>query len=143
MKKKLSLICLIGLFLFGGCEKSNLNFSTDVYPTTYYKLDSDQLSQAKTNFYKQNKFIKSSLDEFGFCTPGDDRTVEIPPILDIMTEEEAIVLVKTFVIQNSIYTGVKNPEEFNFSHKTPGTFNDGSTMWIILASQQKIDTIEV
>lgn len=145
MKYRILLICFVLSTIFYSCEKGDNIINTDPnYPTTFYKLDSALLTQARTNYSQQNQYLKTSLSKFGFCDGfADRRTPELPPFLDIQTQSEAAEVVNIFFSQNSIYTGVKNPDELNYSKIYSRSIADGSSYWTITISEQRIDSIEV
>ena len=69
---------------------------------------------------------------------------ESPPLLESLTEAEAIETVKNFVLLNPSETGIEPMEELRFDRILfrSGYF-DGSTAWIITSSCQNVDTIEI
>ncbi len=130
-----------------GCEKKDLLYSNDTnYPTVIDKLSSTTLSALRTSYAQKNKYLTSSLNEYGFCSLTDilPGTVDTPPILSMPTQPEAIEIVKSFVSQNSTYTGVENAANLTFSDIfSSSAYWDGASSLVLKSSNQRIDTIEV
>ncbi len=146
--KKIILFFLVFTFIFMACKKDNqllIPNNDPNYPTTIDKISPIILEQIRSNYYQNNQYIKSSLNDFGFCRNIDEeRSVEHPPIQNPLTQSEAVEVVKNFVSKNSIYTGILNPDELNFSKLSFNSDNyDGSTSWTIKSLAQRYDTLEV
>jgi len=140
------LMCLLLICMLASCEKKDLLYSTDTnYPTVIEKLSSSTLSALKTSFAQKNKYLESSLNEYGFCGLTDILVnVDTPPILSMPTQPEAIEIVKSFVSQNSAYTGVENAANLTFSDIfSSSAYWDGASSLVLKSSNQRIDTIEV
>lgn len=139
--KKLSILLIFAIF-FAGCE--TIDIDPD-YPTTFKRLPFPTLEQLRTEFAQNNIYLKSSLSDFGFCSRFDyDVSPEIPPVLDSMTENEAIDLVRTFVSHNPSATGVKSLSDFQIEKIwSRSAYYDGSIPWMVRSSNQMVDTIEV
>ena len=136
------LFLIASIILTFGCEQDNILVDPN-YPTTINKLNYSTLSQNRETYSLRNIYLQTSLNEFGFCANGDVSS-EIPPILESLTEEEAVETVKNFVATNPYETGVENILELRFDRIfLRSGYTDGSTKWIITSSCQKIDTIEV
>lgn len=138
--KNYLLIIINSIFLIG-CEKSQypLMRIDPKYPTTIIKPDPTQLTILRDDFITSNIYLESSLDEYGFCGYGDDLVnAQIPPAGTLETSSEAIKVAKTFIIENSKYTGVNDTAKLQFSEIE--RFHDS---WRLTAYTQKIDTIEV
>jgi hypothetical protein len=127
--------------MFVSCEKNDFDSN---YPTTFRVVPSETLSQMRTSFSSKNKYLTTSLNEFGFCDYfGDPLTAESPPLQDLLTESGAVEVVKSFVSKNRSETGVENPNDLIFSQISSNSGYDGTTGWVFRSSYQKIDTIEV
>ena len=128
------------------CDKSNLIYPDDPnYPTVIEKLSPSVISDLKTAYAQKYKYFISSISEYGFCGDGDvNATVEQPPLLNPLTLAEAIEKVKSFVSQNTTFTGVKNAADLKltFSYSDTGYW-DNATYWFGHSGDQFIDTIEV
>lgn len=130
--KKLTLIFLFLTFFIMACKKDDqlmISNNDPNYPTIIEKINPIILEQMRSDFYQNNQYIKSSLNDFGFCRNIDeDRSVESPPLQNPLTQSEAVEVVKNFVSQNSIYTGILNTDDLNFTKLSfdPDNF-DGST----------------
>jgi hypothetical protein len=111
------------------------------YPTTFNRLDSTTLSERRTAFTERNKYIVSTLNEFGFCT-GGGRLIH-PPHQDNITQQDVIETVKNFALLNPAETGIENPDELTFTHISHPTSSSGDILWILESSSQKIETKEV
>lgn len=142
IKPRYTIIFLVFALILFSCERYNIIIDP-YYPTTINKLDYSTLSHIRDTYNLRNKYLHSSLNEFGFCDMGDVAS-ESPPLLESLTEAEAIETVKNFVLLNPSETGVENMEELRFDRILfrSGYF-DGSTAWIITSSCQNVDTIEI
>jgi hypothetical protein len=145
MTKQFLLFLLLACLLIS-CEKTNFNYTQDGnYPTVINKLSSTALAALKTDYIQKNQYLQSSLNQFGFCDLVEiNNSIVSPPPLNLQTQAEATEIVKNFVSQNSIYTGVKNPDNLSLSEiflSTP--YWDAATCWVLKSSNQFIDTIEV
>jgi len=139
---KLYFIFLFSAFFLLGCEKSDLNPN---YPTVIHKLSARTLAQMKTSFFQKNKYLITSLNEFGFCDNfRNSGTAESPPLSTILTQSEAIAIIKNFVSQNAAFTGVNNPNKLTFTQISSSSgYYDGATFWNIRSSFQKINSLDV
>ncbi|HEY3390879.1 MAG TPA: hypothetical protein VGK38_14975 [Prolixibacteraceae bacterium] len=128
------------------CEKNNLNYSVDSeYPTVAKKLNSATLSELRTSFAQKNKYLSSSLNDYGFCSLTDIQvSADTPPILSAPTQPEAIETVKSFVSLNPACTGVENASDLTFTQIFSSTpYWDGASSMVLKSANQRIDTIEV
>lgn len=132
---------LLFAFLFISCEKNNFD---STYPTSFKVVPSESISQMRTSFSSNNKYLTTTLTEFGFSGYfGDPITVDSPPQKDLLTESGAIDVVKNFVSKNRSETGVKNPDDLNFTQISSSSGYNGAQGWSLKSSYQKVDTIEV
>ena len=53
-------------FLFFSCEKNNFD---STYPTTFKVVSSESISQMRASFSSNNKYLTTTLNEFGFMVP--------------------------------------------------------------------------
>jgi hypothetical protein len=140
MKKHLFKILPLVL-LIAGCKKTDIN---SAYPTTYELIASTPLAQLRTAFASKNRYMVSSVNEYGFCDYLDDLlTVESPPILNPLTRSEAIEVVKSFVSKNRAETGIINQDDLGFYSIPSGSQYGGATGWHLKSFTQRYDTIEV
>ena len=141
MVKKLLMLLTITIF-FAGCETID---SDPDYPTTYLWIPSPTLEQLRTEFAQNNVYLNSTLSDFGFCSRWDyDVSPKLAPVLDTLTENEAIELVRAFVSLNPSTTGVKSINNLIIEKIWRGSaYSDGSIPWQVRSSNQMADTIEV
>lgn len=134
-------LCLIIL----ACQKEDNLLSDSKYPTTIKPIDAAILKQKQQEFQEQNKYIASSLNEFGFCAPSE-ATVNNPqpPFTTPLTETEAIEKAKKFILNNKDNLGIEEPEKVVITKAWFSTgYYNGGTMWRIDSHDQKNDTIQV
>ena len=141
MSRLLSIQLIFAAVLMG-CDSTELDPN---YPKTIRPLPDATLEQLKKEFALNNVFLKSSLNEFGYCSRNEHEVDAMnPPILDTLKESEAIDLIKTFVSLNPYATGVEDLNESYLSNiKSTSDSYDGSIMWIAKTPNQRWDTIEV
>ncbi len=142
MKKNL-LVFPVFVLLLISCERGDLQVG-NVYPATYYRIPSDILTQSRSTFALKNRYIASSLNEYGFCDYLDELlTVDSPPVSDALTSKEAIEAVKSFVARNKSETGINNPEDIKFYSISSETQSGGATGWHLKSFNQRVGTVEV
>ena len=145
MRKALPILLLFFLLLCA-CEKNTWIVNTDPnYPTIIEKADPGHLAELRSEFARENMYLKTSLDEYGFCGYSDNSMdAETPSIDTTVTESEAIEIAKKFLVRNSEFTGIKNTGsiDFNRVNRLKG-FWDGNSGWHLLTANQSIDSIEV
>jgi hypothetical protein len=107
------------------------------YPTTLYKLDSVTLSEKRIAFAVKNKYLKSSLNDFGFCGNGNIQA-EIPPAASKLTKEEAIEKAKLFCLHNPIETGVLNTDDLSLNASAFTTSANGLRFYWHLVFKSQI-----
>ena len=110
----------------------------DNYPTMFYCLSKETLSQMRSDFAQKNPYAFSNLNQFGFCALVDDTYGTQTPS-GSFTKYEAIDAVKEFVARNPKYTGVNNPNDLLFKSIT----NWPSELWVIVTENQQINNVEV
>jgi hypothetical protein len=110
------------------------------YPTTFYKLDPGTLSDSISAFTDRNKYIVTSLNDFGFCSGSG--LFSSPPHQDNITQEEVIKVAKNFALLNKAETGIENPDELVFTEINTYTINN-NIRWGLKSSTQRIATTEV
>lgn len=139
-KKLLTLLSLT--LLFAGCERTDID---PEYPTIYKRIASSALEELRIEFAQNNVYLNSTLNEFGFCSRNEkvDWAAE-PPKGDTLTENEVIEIIKTFITQNPLPTGVSNPNELIIVKvRSNGGYPDSLIHWTARSSPQMVDTIEV
>jgi hypothetical protein len=144
--KKQFLIFLLITFVFLSCKKNDLSYPVDSnYPTIVKKLSATTLSELRSSFAQKNKYLTSSLNEYGFCSLVENSSAILTPqILNAPTQSEAKEIVKTFVSQNSASTGVNTATNLIFSDIfSSSPFWDGASSLVLKSANQRIDTIEV
>jgi len=141
MSRSLSILLTFAALLMG-CESIDLDPN---YPTTIKPLPVATLEPLKKEFALNNVYLKSSLNEFGYCSRNEHEVDAVnPPILDTLKESEAVDLIKTFVSLNPSATGIEDLDEFSLSDiKSTSDSYDGSIMWFAKTPNQTWDTIEV
>src|SRR5665648_28580 len=140
------LIFLLFAFTLLSCDKNNLSYPDDPnYPTVIKKLNSGTLAELRNSYAQKNKYLTSSLNEYGFCSYSEaNATFDTPPLLNMPTQPEAIEIVKSFVSQNSAFTSIKNPTEITFSDNFESSdYWDGASSLVLKTANQRIDTLEV
>jgi Zn-dependent metalloprotease len=138
---KLLPIALLFSIMMWSCEKYDIPKN---YPSTYYKISSTTLSQKQSDYKTRNPFICTSLNEFGFCDYSLDQQYEVtPPYVGEISQENAIEIIKEFVINNSNESGIQSPDVLTFLNWNTNNGSNGVFGWNCRTSNQKIDTIEV
>ena len=134
------ILFLASVILLNSCEKSTYLVENDpLYPAIINKISPDHLNTLRMGFARQNIYLQTSLDEYGFCGYGDEVINAITPTVDtIVSASESIEIAKQFIERNSLYTGVKDITDLSFQ-KTVET-NNG---WNLFTTTQIVDTIEV
>ena len=139
MIKKIISILFLVMCVFG-CEESDL-FEDSNYPTTIHEIDFYKLSQRIATLHQENIYLRTSLNQFGFCDldrSENDRIVDDPPVIDNLTELEAIEVIKDFISQNKDLTGVNILDNLSFNYS-----NLRTDTWFFKTTNQRIDTVEV
>lgn len=138
MVKRISILLVI-ITSFTSCEEENPAIVDLHYPTVITRLNSQTVDYLREKFYKNNKYIVSSLNQFGFCAYNGGRNSldELPPEVNL-TESEVADIVKDFISRNSTFTGIINTEEVSFT-----SISQKNDYWHIKSKNQIIDTIEV
>ena len=145
MKNLILIFILLACSLLS-CHKDNFPYPQDSnYPTVISELNSSALIKLKDSYAQQNKYMMSSLNKFGFCNNEEiNNSAELPPVLSLPTQSEALAIVNDFVSTNSDVTGVKNPADLKFSNiNTDSGYLNGATYWYFRTTNQSIDTLEV
>jgi len=140
------LIFLLFACTLVSCDKTDLLYSDDPnYPTVIKKLSSSVVTDLKTAFAQKNKYFISSINEYGFCGMGElNEPQDSPPLLNPLTQAEAIEKAKNFVLQNPAITGVKNTADLKIAMSYSDTgYWDNATYWYGRSANQFIDTIEI
>jgi hypothetical protein len=141
--KRTLLVFPVFVLLFISCERADLQVG-NVYPSAYYKVPSDILLQLRSSFALKNKYIISSLNEYGFCDfLNDPLAVDQPPVLNPLTIEGAIEAVKSFAAANKSETGINHPEDLNFYSISSGVQFGDAIGWHLRSLNQRVGTIEV
>ena len=115
--KKFILYILSAYFgLSAGCEKYNpeiipeaevksdaKTYADSLYPTTIKKLDTLRFIELRNEYLRNNSYILSSINEFGFCgIIEDDFKRPLKNIPDTsVTREQAIEIAGSFISENS------------------------------------------
>ena len=114
------------------------------YPTTIYKLDNNTLLQKRTEYAERNRYLRTTLDEFGFCASSGLVEAESPPFIGDISQDQAMDTVRNFISKNPHETGINNPNDINFYRSSKSTNNDGSIIdWSLRISNQQADNITV
>jgi len=139
MTRPIHAIILLAITLTS-CEKY---LEDPQYPTTLKILSTEEYSQLKESFALKNKYLKSSVNEFGFCDLTTTQSVDSPPLLDLNSEEETISIAKSFILKNPSETGINNPEDISIYSFSRNSIYGGAIRWVLKLSHQQIDTVEV
>jgi hypothetical protein len=127
-------------FLLVSCERSNL-YVDPVYPTTYYQIPNDLLSSKRTSLASNYPYLKTSVNQFGFCYwPNDYIDIYPPPISNLLTDADATQLARNFISRQSAETGIKNLDDLVIAKAYPLS---GGIHWTVVTSHQKFNKIEV
>ncbi len=114
------------------------------YPSIYSSLSEEELSIRRNTYFERNPFVRSSLNNFGFCKVGN-RDVQFPFNSDTVHRNEVISKIEYFIIKNTEETGVKNIVNLEYeSIKEMTLYTDSYTShWYVNTKNQTIDTVEV
>ena len=127
-------------FLLVSCERESLYVDPD-YPSTYFELPTNVLSTMRTSLSSNYPYLKTSVNQFGFCYWLNDYIdTDPPPIPDLMTEIAANQLAKNFISGQPDETGIKNLDDLVIA-KTYSL--NGGIYWVVVTSNQKTNNIEV
>lgn len=140
MLKRIILISLLAIYVVS-CENSIFNNEDNNYPTVINAISPDELSQLQSDFFQRNKYIITSLNNFGFCASGS-RDIDPPPALGPLYEMEAEIRIRNFISRNLSCVGVNNVDEITFTKLDSSNYNL-NTIWFAVTPNQRIDTIEV
>lgn len=146
MLRNYFLLTILTIIFLSGCRKSEDVFWDANYPTTINKLDDQILNKLKVDFYKNNIYITSSLNQFGFCDLEEIHENSFsPPLLNVLSETEAINKAKDFIEKNKKFLGAPNSLAIDFSRAelSTGIYWDNASWWFLVTKNQKIDTIDV
>ena len=138
-----STILILLLFLgIAGCDKGFIEEEIpSSYPTTFYRLPEETLTQMRSDFAKRNPSVISTLNHFGFCDISELGYADVPA--GSFSKEEAIAAVKEFVKRNPEYTGVKNPDDLHFRMVERSIGYNNIEMWTFRTEYQVIEKMEV
>lgn len=138
---------IILIFTIGviSCEKVNYPDVDNNYPTTINEINADAIVKLRNKFSLNNKYIVTSLSNFGFCDFGNNNPeIESPPITGSLTQQEAIDIVENFVMLNKSHTGINFFEDVLFDKISLNAESpEGSYVWTFKTKNQYIDTLEV
>lgn len=128
------------IILFINCEREKLYVDPD-YPSTYFKIPTDILLSRRTALESNYPYLKTSVDQFGFCFwPNDYKDTNPPANSDLLTDVTATSLAKKFISEYPEETGITNPEDVVIAAVYP--LSDG-IHWVIVTSNQKVNDTEV
>ncbi len=131
---------IIFALLLAGCKKEGLYIDPE-YPSVYYEISGSELSQMRSSLASDYEYIRSTLNEFGFCYLPDNYIITKPPELSyLLTGEDARELAYKFVLEHHAATGIADTSNLRISriYSLPG-----ETHWTVVSSLQKADTIEI
>lgn len=131
---------MIVSLLIVSCEKNDLYLDPN-YPTTINRLSDQIVSQMRTSLLTEYPYLRSTLNEFGFCYPSEyNEGIDPPQTSHLLTETESIELAKEFISKRPLETGVENLDDLSVSEVYSLS---GGIHWVVVSSTQKVDTIEV
>jgi len=137
-------VILLFIVINQSCDINDLSINTDIYPTTYKKLDIITLNKLRTDFSKSNPYSTSSITDFGFCGFLDSLLpAPWPERIPDLNREIAVNTVKSFVSLNSKPIGVINLYDLTFERVDSFKVYDGSIAWDLLTGNEKYKGIEV
>jgi hypothetical protein len=127
-------------FLLLSCERESL-YVDPVYPSTYFEIPTGLLSSMRTSLSSNYPYLKTSVNQFGFCYwPDDYIDTNPPPIPNLLTEAAATQLARNFISGQPAETGIKNLGDLVIARTYPLT---GGIHWTVVTSNQKVNNIEV
>jgi hypothetical protein len=139
MTKQLLRFLLVAILLVS-CEREGLFVDPD-YPSTYFELPTNVLSTMRTSLSSNYPYLKTSVNQFGFCYwPNDYIDTNPPSIPDLLTEVVANQLARNFISGQPAETGIKNLDDLVFA-KTYSL--SGGIHWVVVTPNQKTNNIEV
>jgi hypothetical protein len=138
-------ITILSLILLESCSEDNLLKIDPSYPTTINSKSEKDITQLISEYRSKNQYVVTSLDDFGFCSHNDSGfEIANPPLSDVLSQKDAIDIVKNFVLQNRIYTGIDLFDNVEFYEVKSRSVNpNGSAFWSFQTTNQYIDTVEV
>jgi hypothetical protein len=138
-------IALVFATSFISCEKVNHPDVDHNYPTTINEISADAISQLRSEYHLKNRYMVTSLNNFGFCGFFDNATeIEWPPITGPLSQQEAIGIVENFALLNKSHTGISSFDDVQFAEiSSSAVSSEGSSMWSFETNNQYIDTLEV
>lgn len=138
--KFLTVFTIISSLLLLSCEKNNdLLYVDPNYPTSIMKLENETYIQLLDEYHSTNKFVETSINEFGFCDLSENNmNTDTPSGTHPASAEEVLNIVKEFLFRNRQFTGVTNPQLISIR-----SIRDLENRWVVHLNNQKLDTIEV
>lgn len=140
-------ILILLVFVIGciSCEKDSYLINDNNYPTTIKQMGPGAISQLRSAYYLENKYIVTSLNNFGFCDFHDDNPpIESAPFTNTLTQQEASDIVENFIVHNKAQTGINSFDIVEFDNNTPRVHSpNGSFIWNFETKNQYVDTLEV
>jgi hypothetical protein len=131
---------LIVFLLIVGCKRENL-YVDPIYPSTYFEIPTEVLSSIRNSLATNYPYLKTSINQFGFCYwPNDYINTNPPSISNLLTEADAIQLARNFISVNSLETGIKKIADLSIETVYPLS---GGIHWVVVISNQKVNNIEV
>lgn len=142
MLKRIVILSLIIIFMTG-CEEMDFHTVNNKYPTIYKCLSDENLSVIRNEYFQRNPYIGSTLSNFGFCNIGY-RGAPNPINTNTVNSEEAICIVKDFILKNMNETGISSIDNIAFKEIREFTLDSNYTShWYLTVKEQTIDTIVV
>lgn len=128
------------IFLLVSCEKGSLYVDPD-YPSTYFEIPTDILSSRRSSLASDYPYLKTSINQFGFCFWLNDYRDTNPPVnSDFLTDVTAIQLAKDFISKHPAETGIKYLDDLVIAKAYPLS---GGIHWVVVTSNQKVNSTEV
>jgi hypothetical protein len=128
------------ILLLVGCEREDLYVDPD-YPSTYFEIPKDILLSKKTTLATNYPYLRTSVDQFGFCYwPNDFRDTNPPVNSELLTDIKATQLTKNFIAGHPEETGIRNIEDLVIAKVYPIS---GGIHWTVVTSNQKVNGTEV
>ena len=128
------------VFLLVSCERDSLYVDPD-YPSTYFEVPTSVLSTMKTSLSSNYPYLKTSVNQFGFCYwPNDYIDTNPPTIPNLLNEVAANQSARNFISGQPSETGIKNLDDLVIAKTYPLS---GGIHWVVVTSNQKTNNIEL
>ena len=138
------IVCLLAVFS-PSCEKS-VDFPIDPqYPTTLYRLGTNDYIHSLVSYFMRNPDVITALTWFGFCgySGGYEKEYYFPPKNGYTSRAEAIALAKEFIARNPKQTGINDTSAVRFDYTDQDWGYDSTCFWFLRTPNQFVNSMEV